>query len=69
MSHVWFLSIFSLWGKYFLLALPPTLFPTVLVFYCFKEHHDQYNSYKDKHLIGTDLQFQRFSLLSSWQEA
>jgi hypothetical protein len=24
------------------------------------------NSYKGKHLIGTGLQFQRFSLLSSW---
>jgi hypothetical protein len=26
------------------------------------------NSYKGKHLIGVGLQFQRFSLLSSWQE-
>ena len=32
-----------------------------------KKHHDQGNSYKDKHLIGAGLQFQRFSPLSSWQ--
>jgi hypothetical protein len=29
-----------------------------------KRHHDQDNSYKGKHLIGTGLQFQRFSPLS-----
>ena len=34
-----------------------------------KRHHDQGNSYKGKHLIGAGLQFQRFSPLSSWQEA
>jgi hypothetical protein len=34
-----------------------------------KRHHDQGNSYKRTHLIGAGLQFQRFSLLSSWQEA
>ena len=27
------------------------------------------NFYKGKHSIGVGLQFQRFSLLSSWQEA
>ena len=31
-------------------------------------HHDQGNSYKRKHLIGTGLQFQRLSPLSSGQE-
>jgi hypothetical protein len=34
-----------------------------------KRHHDHDNSYKGKHLIGAGLQFQRFSPLSSWQEA
>jgi hypothetical protein len=42
-----------------------------------KRHHDQGNfppppqgnSYKEQYLIGADLQFQRFSLFSSWQEA
>ena len=38
-----------------------------------KRHHDHSNSYKGKHLIGADLQFQRFSPLSSrweaWQHA
>jgi hypothetical protein len=33
-----------------------------------KRHHDQNNSYKDKHLIGAGLEFQRFSPLS-WPEA
>jgi hypothetical protein len=32
------------------------------------KYYDQANSYKGKHLIGAGLQFQRFSLLSSWQE-
>ena len=32
-------------------------------------HHDQGNSYKGKHLIGSGLQFQRASPLSSWWEA
>ena len=31
-----------------------------------KRHHDHGNSYKGKHLIGSGLQFQRFSPLSSW---
>jgi hypothetical protein len=31
-------------------------------------HHDQGNSYKRKHLIGTGLQFQRLSPLASWWE-
>ena len=30
---------------------------------------DQGNSYKEKHLIGADLQIQRFSTLSSMLEA
>ena len=34
-----------------------------------RRHHDQGNSYKGKHLIGTGLQFERFSPLSSWWEA
>ena len=34
-----------------------------------KRHHGQGNFYKGKHLIGTGLQFQRYSQLSSWQEA
>jgi hypothetical protein len=33
-----------------------------------KRHHSQSNSYKEKHLIGAGLQFQRLSLLSAWQE-
>ena len=33
-----------------------------------QRHHGQGQSYKGKHLIGTSLQFQRFSPLSSWQE-
>ena len=32
-------------------------------------HHDHRNSYKEKHLIGADLQFQRFSPLMLWREA
>jgi hypothetical protein len=34
-----------------------------------KRHRDHSNSYKGKHLIGTGLQVQRFSSLSSWREA
>ena len=34
-----------------------------------KRHHDQDNSYTSKHFIGAALQVQRFSPLSSWQEA
>jgi hypothetical protein len=34
-----------------------------------ERHHDQGNSYKGQHLIGADLKVQRFSPLSSWQEA
>jgi hypothetical protein len=34
-----------------------------------KRHHDQGNSYKGKQLIGTGLQFQGFTGLSSSQEA
>ena len=37
-----------------------------------KRHHDQGNSYKGQHLIGADLQVQRFSPLTSrwkaWQD-
>ena len=33
-----------------------------------KRHHYHSNSYREKHLIETSLQFQRFSPLSSWQE-
>ena len=33
-----------------------------------KRQHDHGNSYKGKYLIGSDLEFQRFSPLSSWQE-
>jgi hypothetical protein len=32
-------------------------------------HHDQGNSYKGQHFIGAGSQVQRFSLLSSQQEA
>ena len=38
-----------------------------------KRQCDEGNAYKEQHLIGADLQFQRFSLLSSrweaWQDA
>ena len=34
-----------------------------------KRHHGQGSSYKEKHLIGAGLQFQRFSPFSSWQIA
>jgi hypothetical protein len=34
-----------------------------------KRQDYQGNSYKGKHLIEAGLQFQRFSPLSSWQEA
>jgi hypothetical protein len=33
------------------------------------KHPNQSNSYKGQHLIGAGLQVQRFSPLSSWQEA
>jgi hypothetical protein len=36
-------------------------------FIAVKRHYDQDNSYKNKPLIGTGLQFQRFSLLSWWE--
>ena len=36
-------------------------------FIAVKRHHDHHNSYKGKHLIGTGLQFQRLSPLSTWQ--
>ena len=39
------------------------------VFIAVKRLHDHNNSYKGKHLIGAGLQLQRFSPLSSWQEA
>lgn len=32
-------------------------------------HHDQGNSYKDKHLDGAGLHFQGLNLFSSWWEA
>ena len=34
-----------------------------------KRNHDQGHSYKEKYLIGAGFQLQKFSLLSSWQEA
>jgi hypothetical protein len=34
-----------------------------------ERHHDQGNSYKGQHLVGAGLKVQRFSPLSSWQEA
>jgi hypothetical protein len=33
-----------------------------------KKHHEQSNSFKDKHLIGAGLQVQKFSPLPSRQE-
>jgi hypothetical protein len=33
-----------------------------------ERHQDHRNSYKRKHLIATCLQFQKFSLLSAWQD-
>lgn len=33
-----------------------------------KKHHDHSRFYQGKHLIGTGLQLQRFSPLSSWRE-
>lgn len=54
-----------------LLGFPRYSFPFM---YCLswccvavKRHHDHGNSYKGKHLIGACIQFQKFSLLSSWQ--
>lgn len=37
-----------------------------LGFIAVKRHRGHSNSYKEKHLIGDSLQFQRFSRLSSW---
>ena len=34
-----------------------------------RRHRDHGNSYKEKHLVGAGLQFQRFSPLSSRREA
>jgi hypothetical protein len=34
-----------------------------------KRHHDHDHPYKETYLIGTGLQFQRSSPLSSWQKA
>jgi len=48
-------------------AIPQSLVPIsvlVRVSIAMKRHHD-HNSYKGQHLIGTDLQVQRFSPLSS----
>ena len=42
---------------------------SVRVCVALKRHHDQGNFYKGQYLIGAGLQFQRFSPLSSWQEA
>ena len=39
------------------------------VSFCCEKTHDHGNSCKLKYLIGTGLQFQRFSPLSSWQKA
>jgi hypothetical protein len=41
----------------------------VRVFTVVKRHNDHSNIYKGEHLIGTGLQFQRFSSLLSWWEA
>jgi hypothetical protein len=42
----------------------------VLGFIVVKRHHDQGNSYKSKHLIADDSQFQRFRQgRTEWQEA
>jgi len=41
----------------------------ILGFTAVKRHHDQGNSCKGQHLIRAALQVQRFSPLSSWQEA
>lgn len=45
--------------------------PTVLarIFFAMKRYHDQSKSYKRQHLTGIELQFQKFSPLSSCQEA
>jgi hypothetical protein len=40
-----------------------------LGFYCCEETSFPRNSYKGKHLIGSGLEFQRFSPLSLWWEA
>ena len=50
-------------------AIPQSLIPTsvlVRVSVTVKTHHSYGNSYKGKHLIGSSLQFQRFSQLSLW---
>ena len=52
--------------SYLLLSLVDCL---NLGFIAVKTCHDQGNSYKDKHFIGAGLQVQRFSPLSSRQEA
>ena len=39
------------------------------VFIAVKRHLDHSNSYKDKHLLGACLLFERFSPFSSWYEA
>jgi hypothetical protein len=52
--------------------MPQSLVPTsvsVKVSIAEKRQHDQGNSYKGQNLIAVGLQVQRFSPLSSWQEA
>lgn len=34
-----------------------------------KRHHDNVSTYKEIHLIGTGLLFQKFNIFLSWQEA
>jgi hypothetical protein len=50
---------------------PPKYFhhPCLRVSIAVNRHRDQGKSYKGQYLIGAGLQVQRFSPLSSWQEA
>ena len=60
------LSGCELLQEYFQLPFPVCISQN---FTAVNRHHDQGKSYKGQHLIGAGLQFQRFSPLSSWQEA
>jgi hypothetical protein len=54
-------------GQY--VRLYSLVFALVRVSIAMKRHHDHSNSYKGKQLIRAGFQFQRFSLLLSWQHA
>lgn len=75
-SLLWVFSLLSLCGS--IPGLIPAgtpaciMTPPSCLYQCsnsMERHQDQSSSYKRMHLIGTGLQFQGFSPLSSWQEA